>query len=38
VEPEVRERLGPDRWAMAYTAGHNASIDSVLKEIDHALA
>jgi hypothetical protein len=36
VEPEVRERLGPDRWAVAYAAGQTASIDSVLKDIDRA--
>ena len=31
-----RSRLGSDRWARAYAAGRNASLDSLLKEIDAA--
>jgi len=31
---EVRARLGPDRWALAYAAGQKTSIDSLLKDID----
>ena len=34
AENEVRERLGPDRWAVAYSAGRKISIDSLLKDID----
>jgi tetratricopeptide (TPR) repeat protein len=33
-EREVRARLGPDRWAAAYAAGRQTSIDSLLKDID----
>jgi predicted ATPase len=33
-ERDVRARLGPDRWAAAYAAGRQTSIDSLLKEID----
>jgi predicted ATPase/transcriptional regulator with XRE-family HTH domain len=33
-EPEMRARLGPDRWAAAYAAGRQTSIDSLLKDID----
>ena len=36
-ERESRARLGPDRWATAYAAGHRASFDALLKEIDHVL-
>jgi len=35
-EREVRARLGPDRWARAYTAGRSASIDSLMRDIDTA--
>jgi predicted ATPase/DNA-binding XRE family transcriptional regulator len=35
-ERETRARLGPDRWARAYAAGRNASIDSLLMDIDGA--
>jgi tetratricopeptide (TPR) repeat protein len=35
-EREVRARLGPDRWAAAYAAGRQTSIDSLLKDIDNA--
>ena len=38
TEREVRERLGPARWSGAYAAGHAASIDSLLKDIDSARA
>jgi predicted ATPase/transcriptional regulator with XRE-family HTH domain len=34
AEREARARLGPDRWALAYTAGRSVSIDSLLKDID----
>jgi hypothetical protein len=27
-------RLGPDRWAVAFAAGRNTSIDALLKDID----
>jgi predicted ATPase len=37
VERAVRKRLGPDRWAIAYAAGRQASIDSLLRDIDNAL-
>jgi predicted ATPase/DNA-binding XRE family transcriptional regulator len=35
AEREARTDLGPDRWARAYAAGRGASIDSLLKDIDH---
>jgi predicted ATPase/DNA-binding XRE family transcriptional regulator len=38
IERETCERLGPDRWARAYAAGRQTSIDSLLKEIDGALS
>ena len=34
AEREMRARLGPDRWAAAYAAGRQTSIDSLLKDID----
>jgi hypothetical protein len=37
AEREARARLGPDRWAQAYTAGRKSSIDDLLKDIDKAL-
>jgi len=37
-EREVRTRLGPDRWAAAYAAGRQMSIDSLFTDIDDALA
>jgi predicted ATPase/DNA-binding XRE family transcriptional regulator len=37
AERSVRARLGPDRWAQAYAAGHRASIDSLLNDIDRVL-
>lgn len=36
-EREMRARLGPDRWAAAYAAGRQASIDSLLKDIDRVM-
>src|SRR5262249_38674252 len=37
-EREVRARLASDRWAAAYAAGRQTSIDSLLTDIDSALA
>jgi hypothetical protein len=37
AERNVRSRLGPDRWARAYAAGRQMSIDSLLKDIDVGL-
>ncbi len=37
AEKNARARLGPDRWARAYTAGRTLSIDSLLKDIDAAV-
>jgi predicted ATPase/DNA-binding XRE family transcriptional regulator len=37
AEREARARLGPDRWAAAYTAGRKTSIDALLKDIDEVL-
>jgi predicted ATPase/transcriptional regulator with XRE-family HTH domain len=37
AERQVRARLGPARWARAYAAGHGASIDSLMKDIDGVL-
>ena len=34
VERDARIRLGPDRWAAAYTAGRKISIDGLLKDIE----
>jgi tetratricopeptide (TPR) repeat protein len=34
AERDARARLGPDRWAKAYAAGRNTSIDALLKDID----
>ena len=34
AEPEVRARLGQDRWARAYAAGRGSSIEALLKDID----
>jgi tetratricopeptide (TPR) repeat protein len=34
TERDVRARLGPERWAAAYAAGREASIDTLVKEID----
>jgi hypothetical protein len=33
----VRLRLGPDRWAEAYSAGRTSSVDAMLKDIDRVL-
>jgi len=37
AEREARDHLGPDRWAIAYAAGRNVSVDTLLKEIDEVL-
>jgi hypothetical protein len=37
AEREVRARLGPDRWALAYAAGRTTSIDALLKDIDRVV-
>jgi len=39
-QPErgARERLGPDRWARSHAAGRRISIESLLTDIDTALA
>jgi len=37
AEREARAHLGPDRWAEAYAAGRNTSIDVLLKDIDGVL-
>jgi tetratricopeptide (TPR) repeat protein len=34
VESDVRARLGPDRWAAAYAAGRQTSLDALLQDID----
>jgi len=36
-ERGARARLGPDRWARAYATGRNASVDSLMKDIDNVL-
>jgi predicted ATPase/DNA-binding XRE family transcriptional regulator len=38
TEAQVRERLGQQRWEREYAAGATCSIDSLLDEIDAALA
>jgi predicted ATPase len=37
AEAAARERLGPNRWALAHSAGRQMSIDAMLNEIDDAL-
>jgi predicted ATPase/DNA-binding XRE family transcriptional regulator len=37
AESDARARLGPDQWALAYTAGRTSTIDAVLKDIDRVL-
>ena len=37
TERDVRARLGPERWASAYSAGRSISIDSLMKDIDRVL-
>jgi hypothetical protein len=37
AERRVRARLAPEQWAKAYAAGRKASIDALLKDIDHVL-
>jgi predicted ATPase/DNA-binding XRE family transcriptional regulator len=34
VERDSRARLGPKRWAREYETGRNASVDSLLSEVD----
>jgi predicted ATPase/transcriptional regulator with XRE-family HTH domain len=34
AEREVRSRLGPGQWALAYAAGRMTSIDALLKDIE----
>jgi len=34
VERDSRARLGPKRWAREYESGRNASVDSLLREVD----
>ena len=36
-EREVRARLGPDRWAVAYAAGRRTSFDTLLNHIGQVL-
>jgi hypothetical protein len=38
AERTARARLAPERWARAYAAGRNSSIDALLKDIDGARA
>jgi hypothetical protein len=38
TERDVRARLGADRWALAHAAGRNASIDSLLQDIEDTIA
>jgi predicted ATPase len=37
AERDARARLGPDKWALAYTAGRTSSIEAVLNDIDRDL-
>jgi len=37
AEQDTKIRLGPERWAVAYTAGRTSSIDALLKDIDGVL-
>jgi predicted ATPase/DNA-binding XRE family transcriptional regulator len=37
AERQVRARLGASRWDRAYAVGRNASIDSLIKDIDRVL-
>jgi predicted ATPase/DNA-binding XRE family transcriptional regulator len=37
AERQVRARLGAGRWDRAYAAGRNASIDSLIEDIDRVL-
>jgi predicted ATPase len=37
-ERDVRARLGSDRWARAHAAGRNASLDTLLNDIDRTSA
>ena len=38
TERDVRARLGADRWARAHAAGRNASLDTLLNDIERASA
>jgi predicted ATPase/DNA-binding XRE family transcriptional regulator len=38
AERDVRECLGPERWAEAYAEGRQASIDALLEDIDRVLS
>jgi predicted ATPase/DNA-binding XRE family transcriptional regulator len=35
AERQARARLGPERWARAYAAGRETSIDVLIQDIDH---
>jgi predicted ATPase/DNA-binding XRE family transcriptional regulator len=37
TEQAARVRLGPEKWARAYAAGRNASIDALITDIDRAV-
>ena len=37
AERDVRARLGPEQWALAYAAGRMTSIDALLKDIDRVV-
>ena len=37
AERAARARLGPGRWARAYAAGHQLTIDGLMADIDRAL-
>jgi predicted ATPase/DNA-binding XRE family transcriptional regulator len=37
AERDLRERLGPERWARAHAAGRRTSIDGLLQDIDRVL-
>ena len=37
TERDARARLGPEKWARAYAAGRNASIDALIKDIDRVV-
>jgi predicted ATPase/DNA-binding XRE family transcriptional regulator len=38
AERESKARLGPDRWARAYAAGRQTTIDALLRDIDRVVA
>ena len=37
TERDTSARLGPEKWARAYAAGRNASIDALIRDIDRAV-